>query len=38
MACEDLQVADLNGDGRPDIVAAGRATRNLKIYFNESRR
>lgn len=38
MACEDLQVADLNGDGRPDIVAAGRASRNLKIYFNESRR
>jgi hypothetical protein len=38
MACEDLQVADLNGDGRPDIVAAGRGTRNLKIYFNESRR
>jgi FG-GAP-like repeat len=38
MACEDLQVADLNGDGRPDIVAAGRGTRNLRIYFNESRR
>ena len=37
MACEDLQLADLNGDGKLDIVAAGRATHNLKIYFNESR-
>ncbi|HVY69517.1 MAG TPA: FG-GAP and VCBS repeat-containing protein [Verrucomicrobiae bacterium] len=36
MACEDLCLADLNGDGRLDIVAAGRATKNLKIYFNES--
>lgn len=34
MACEDIQVADLNGDGRPDIIAAGRATNNLKIYWN----
>ena len=35
MATEDIRVADLNGDGKPDIVAAGRATHNLKIYFNE---
>ena len=35
MACEDLTVADLNGDGKLDIVAAGRATKNVKIYFNE---
>lgn len=35
MACEDLCLADLNGDGKPDIIAAGRATKNLKIYFNE---
>lgn len=35
MACEDLCLADLNGDGRLDIVAAGRATRNVKIYLNE---
>jgi hypothetical protein len=35
MACEDLCLADLNGDGRPDIIAAGRATKNVKIYFNE---
>ena len=36
MATEDLQVGDLNGDGKPDIVAAGRATKNLKIYWNKS--
>ncbi len=36
MACEDLKVADLNGDGKPDIVAAGRSTGNLKIYWNDS--
>lgn len=35
MATEDLQVGDLNGDGKPDIIAAGRATRNLKIYWNK---
>lgn len=34
MACEDLTAGDLNGDGRPDIVAAGRGTKNLRIYFN----
>ena len=36
MACEDLQVADLNADGKPDIVAAGRASHNLKIYWNRN--
>ena len=35
MACEDLACADLNGDGRIDIVAAGRATGNVRIYWNE---
>ncbi len=35
MACEDLCLADLNGDGKLDIIAAGRATKNVKIYFNE---
>ncbi len=38
MACEDLMLADLNGDGRLDIIAAGRATKNLKVYWNESRK
>ncbi len=36
MACEDLKVADLNDDGKPDIIAAGRATNNLKIYWNKN--
>jgi len=35
MACEDLCLVDLNGDGKLDLVAAGRATKNVKIYFNE---
>ena len=34
MACEDLKVSDLNGDGRLDIIACGRASKNLKIYWN----
>ncbi len=36
IATEDLQVLDLNGDGKPDIVASGRATKNLKIYWNKT--
>jgi len=36
MACEDLQVGDLDGDGKKDIVAAGRSTHNLKIYWNRN--
>jgi sugar lactone lactonase YvrE len=36
MACEDLRIADLDGDGYPDIVAAGRATQNLRVYFNRT--
>lgn len=38
MACEDIQVMDLNQDGKPDIVASGRATHNLKIYWNVARK
>jgi len=34
MATESLTAADLNGDGKLDIIAAGRATNNLKIYWN----
>lgn len=37
VAVEDLTAADLNGDGRTDIVAVGRATHNVKIYWNEGK-
>ena len=30
-------VADLDGDGRNDIIAGGRATHNVKIYRNRAR-
>ena len=35
VAVEDLTVADLNGDGKPDIIAVGRATGNCRIYWNQ---
>jgi hypothetical protein len=35
MACEDLCLADVDGNGKLDIVAAGRATKNLKVYLNQ---
>lgn len=35
MACEDLIVEDLTGDGRPDVVAGGRGTHNVKLYVNQ---
>jgi hypothetical protein len=31
---EDLVAEDLDGDGRPDIVAGGRSTHNVRIYWN----
>lgn len=37
VAVEDLTTADLNGDGKVDIVACGRATKNVRIYWNERR-
>ena len=37
LACEDLTLADLDGDGRPDLAASGRATHNVKLYFNDTR-
>ncbi len=36
MACEDLKLADLNQDGKLDMIACGRATKNLIIYWNET--
>jgi hypothetical protein len=38
VAVEDLIAGDLNGDGRIDIVAVGRQTHNLRIYWNEGLR
>ncbi|MEZ6126392.1 MAG: VCBS repeat-containing protein [Planctomycetaceae bacterium] len=35
MATEDLLVEDLTGDGRPDIVAGGRASHNIKLYVQK---
>lgn len=35
MACEDLKVADLNKDGKPEIIAVGRSSKNLVIYWNK---
>lgn len=37
VAIEDLASGDLNGDGKIDIVAVGRATHNVKIYWNETK-
>ena len=37
MACEDLKVADLNGDGKKAIIAAGRSTHNLVVYWNQTK-
>lgn len=37
VAVEDLRVADLNGDGKMDIVAVGRATKNIRVYWNETK-
>jgi hypothetical protein len=36
VAIEDLAVADMNADGRLDIVAVGRQSHNVKIYWNET--
>ena len=35
VAVEDIKVADLNGDGKVDIVAAARQTKNLVVFFNK---
>jgi len=37
VAIEDLAAGDLNEDGRVDVVAVGRQTHNIKIYWNETK-
>ena len=37
VAVEDLTAADLNGDGKVDIIAVGRQTKNARIYWNQGR-
>jgi len=37
VAVEDLAVADLDADGKPDIIAVGRATGNCRIYWNKGK-
>ena len=34
VATEDLISRDLTGDGWPEIVAVGRATKNVRLYVN----
>jgi hypothetical protein len=35
---EDLAVADLDGDGKPDIVAVARQSHNARIYWNQGKK
>jgi hypothetical protein len=37
VAIEDLAAADLDADGRIDIVAVGRRTKNARIYWNKAK-
>lgn len=37
VAVEDLAAADLDGDGRVDLVAVGRGTHNARIYWNQGK-
>ncbi|MFM8272178.1 MAG: FG-GAP repeat domain-containing protein [Gemmata sp.] len=37
VAVEDLTAADLDGDGKIDIIAVGRATGNARIYWNQGK-
>jgi hypothetical protein len=34
VAVEDALAADLDGDGHPDLIAGGRATHIVEVYWN----
>jgi hypothetical protein len=38
IAVEDLAAADIDGDGKIDIVAVGRQTHNVRIYWNKGKK
>lgn len=38
LGAEDVICADLNKDGKVDIIGVGRSTKNVKIYWNEGKR
>jgi hypothetical protein len=37
VAVEDAVAADLDGDGKVDLIAVGRQTKNLRIYWNQGK-
>ncbi|MCF2491764.1 MULTISPECIES: FG-GAP and VCBS repeat-containing protein [Dyadobacter] len=38
IACEDITAADLDGDGDLDILASGRSTHNVVVYWNQKKK